>query len=122
MNQPTKKSGAFIELANHARMVLALLKHPRVHILIKLLPILAVVYVIVPADLIPIIPVISAFDDIAILGAAISIFYVLVPSDVIDEINQHLNNKSGTSVNTKIDDQIIDGEFIDIEDEPKSNS
>lgn len=123
MNQPTKKSGAFLELVGHTRMVFELLKHPRVPFLTKLIPLAAIVYVIVPVDLIPFIPVLDAVDDIAILGAALSIFYMLVPRDVVEEIEQRLNGTStGQTAKPKIDDQIIDGEFVEVEDDPRTNS
>lgn len=122
MNPTTKKSGALLELVSHARVVFELLKHPRVHPLLKSIPILAVIYVVVPTDLIPIIPVLSAVDDIAILGTALSIFYILVPSDVIDEINQRLYGPSTQTAKSTIDDQIVDGKFVEIDDDPGSNS
>jgi len=122
MNQPTKKGGAFLELAGHARMVFELLKHPRVPVLTKMIPVLAIVYVIVPTDLIPFIPVLDAVDDIAVLGGAITLFFMLAPRDVIAEIEQRLNGYTEQTAKPKIDDQIIDGEFVEVEDEPKANS
>jgi len=116
MTDSNKKSNALIEVVDHARTVLELIKHPRVNILIKLIPILAVGYVIFPFDFISFIPVLSATDDLAILGVALSLFYVLVPQDVMDEISQKLQRSKPPVEPAKLDDQIIDGEFVDVEE------
>lgn len=116
MTNSNKKSNALIEVVDHARTVLELIKHPRVNIFIKLIPILAIGYIIVPIDLIPYIPVLSATDDLAVLGVALSLFYVLVPQDVLDEINKKLQRSEPEVEPEKINDQIIDGEFVDYEE------
>lgn len=109
------KSNAFVEIVHHARMVFELLRHPNVNILIKAIPLLALIYWIVPTDLIPIIPVVSATDDLVVIGIALSLFYFLVPKQVMEEVDARLH---GNNANRPSSDQdtIIDGYFVEVDE------
>ncbi len=53
----------------------------RVHPLLKLLPVAAIVYLVVPTDLIPLLP----FDDAAVLWLGGSLFVEMCPRGLVDE-------------------------------------
>lgn len=68
-----------------------LLRDPRVPTLMKLIPALAVLYVLSPLDLIPDwIPFIGGLDDIALVGGAISVFLSICNPDLVDEHRRRL--------------------------------
>ncbi|MGE0703280.1 MAG: YkvA family protein [Vicinamibacterales bacterium] len=76
--------GAFWTLLREARLVLRLLREPRVPAAMKLLPGLALLYVLVPVDFIPdLIAVFGQIDDVSLLLAAASIFRRLVPTSLV---------------------------------------
>lgn len=70
-------------------LVWHLTRDPRVPLYIKIVPILAVVYLIVPVDLIPgFLPIIGQLDDLAILTLAIQMCVRLAPQSVVEEYRQ----------------------------------
>lgn len=76
--------GVFRTLLREARLVLRLLREPRVPALMKILPGLALLYVVAPVDVIPdLIAVFGQIDDISLLLAAASLFRRLVPSNLV---------------------------------------
>ena len=79
----------------------------RVRILAKLFPILAIVYVLSPVDLVPelLLGLLGALDDVAILVLGINMLIWLSPPHVIEEYLRELG-----SVKANI---IVDGDVID---------
>jgi len=76
--------GAFWTLLREVRLAFRLLREPRVPALMKLLPGLALLYVLVPVDFIPdLIAVFGQIDDLSLLLAAASLFRRLVPSHLV---------------------------------------
>ncbi len=75
------------DLLQCARLAVQLLRDPRVPALVKLIPLLAVVYVLSPIDLLPdTIPVLTQLDDVAVLLLALRMFLDLAPAEVRSEI------------------------------------
>jgi len=71
-------------LLSHIRLALRLIREPRVPILTKALPLLAVFYVAFPLDFVPdVLPVIGQLDDLAILLTALEIFLRWCPVDAV---------------------------------------
>ncbi len=67
--------GFFIRIRTTIQLVLSLMREPRIHWAIKLIPVAAVAYVLSPVDLIPDFLIgLGQIDDVAILFAAIKIF------------------------------------------------
>jgi len=65
------------------RLAWRLLREPRVPVLAKAVPVLAILYVISPIDVIPdVLPVIGQVDDIGILVLAVKAFLKICPSGV----------------------------------------
>jgi uncharacterized membrane protein YkvA (DUF1232 family) len=68
------------------RLAWGLFMDRRVGAPIKLLPILALIYVLSPLDLLPdIIPVVGWIDDLIVAGGLLMLFFVLAPRGVVLE-------------------------------------
>ena len=106
--------GFFQGLSNRVRLIARLMADNRVNPMLKLLPIGTLIYLVVPTDLMPIIPV----DDAAVLWVGNYLFVELCPPDVVkehwDKITQASNvmdpNESGAAHT-----DVIDAEFHDID-------
>lgn len=73
-------------LLKDGRLVLRLLRDPRVPLYAKAVPGLALLYVLLPIDVVPDwIPVLGQLDDLAALLGAISLFFKLCPPDLLEE-------------------------------------
>jgi uncharacterized membrane protein YkvA (DUF1232 family) len=71
----------FTTLVSHARLAIRLLREPRVPLLTKAVPMLAILYVVSPIDLVPdILPAIGEIDDLTVILAAVAVFLRLCPS------------------------------------------
>jgi uncharacterized membrane protein YkvA (DUF1232 family) len=74
----------FRTLFTHARLAFRLLREPRVATLMKVVPLLAVAYVLSPLDFIPdVIPFVGEVDDLGIVLLAIEGFLRLCPDDAL---------------------------------------
>lgn len=71
-------------LIAHIRVSLRLLREPAVPLLVKALPVAAVLYLVSPLDFIPdIIPVLGQMDDAGVLLLALEAFLKLCPERVV---------------------------------------
>jgi uncharacterized membrane protein YkvA (DUF1232 family) len=71
-------------LLTHARLAFRLVREPRVPLLVKAMPFLAIVYVISPLDFIPdVLPVLGEIDDLVIVLTALQVFLRLCPADAV---------------------------------------
>jgi uncharacterized membrane protein YkvA (DUF1232 family) len=83
---PARGIGFFRSLLEQLRLGWALLTDSRVPLALKVIPIVAVAYLVSPIDLVPdIFPVLGQLDDLGILMAALSMFNSLAPGDVVSE-------------------------------------
>ena len=115
-----KKSGKFIvpsqggamrTFVNRLKLIARLMGDRRVNIFLKVLPLASLGYLILPADLIPVVPFISALDDVAILWIGSTLFVELCPDDVVKEHKRGLeSNLEDTS------DEVVDVEPTDVND------
>ena len=92
MNLLPKRAGAdarrgFRPGLDHIRLAVRLLMDPRVPWYLKILPIAALVYFIVP-DLIP-----TPLDDAVVLMVGVGLFLELAPKDVVEEYRQALQGR-----------------------------
>lgn len=121
-NSLSNRIGFFKGISNEIRLVGKLLADPRVHPLLKLLPIGALIYLVVPTDLMPLIPL----DDAAVVTIGGYLFIELCPQDVVREIRQQiLNSGSAESMPqeedaTTVQGDVIDAEFHEEQDPPDS--
>jgi uncharacterized membrane protein YkvA (DUF1232 family) len=115
-----RKSGKFIvptqggpmrSFIQRLKLIGRLMGDSRVSILLKVLPLASLGYLFLPADLIPVVPFVSALDDAAILWIGSTLFVELCPDDVVKEHQQALeSNLTDTS------DEVVDVEPTDVTD------
>ena len=91
--------GFMENLIRQIRLVLRLLGDSRVNFLLKLLPIGALVYLVMP-DLIPL-----WFDDAAVIGVGTYIFIELCPEHVVEEHRKALWGEGGTSSDAGVESE-----------------
>ena len=106
------QGGAMRSFVNRLKLIARLMGDSRVNIFIKVLPLASLGYLILPADLIPVVPFISALDDVAILWIGSNLFVELCPPDVVKEHMQDLDsNLEDTS------GEVVDVEPTDVNDD-----
>jgi uncharacterized membrane protein YkvA (DUF1232 family) len=112
------QGGVIRNTINQLKLIFRLLSDRRVSALAKLVPIGAIAYFIMPADLLPgiALPGIGALDDAAILWLGSYIFTELCPPEVVEE---HMKALAGSARKDSTGD-VIDAETADVETgEPK---
>jgi uncharacterized membrane protein YkvA (DUF1232 family) len=100
------------EIILNIKLMWLLLSDRRVHFLLKLIPISALIYLISPIDLISgvVLPVIGALDDAAVLWIGTSLFLNLCPEQVVHEHQLAL----GLAVEVKTENEVVDVTARDI--------
>jgi uncharacterized membrane protein YkvA (DUF1232 family) len=105
------QGGAMRSFVQRLKLIGRLMADSRVNIFLKVLPLASLGYLILPADLIPVVPFISALDDVAILWIGSTLFVELCPDDVVKEHMQALESNL-----TDISDDVVDVEPTDVND------
>jgi hypothetical protein len=90
-------------MAKQFQLIIRLLKDKRVHPLIKLLPVLSLVYLIWSPDLL-----FGPIDDTVVIALFIQFFLALVPDEIIDELKMDQEIQESSLAER---DDIIEGEF-----------
>lgn len=98
------KEGFFKDLLSNLHLIFSLMKDKRVNFALKLLPVGALVYLVVPYDLLPVNPV----DDALVIWLGFSMFIELCPDDIVEE---HRAKLKGEVVPTT---DVVEGTFKDI--------
>jgi hypothetical protein len=119
-NVPTKQFnpqslGFFPELVLRVKLILRLLSDSRVNPLIKVLPVFALIYWVVPTDLMPGLP----FDDAAVLWFGGALFLELCPQDVVQEHTNALRLEAERAEalrqqEKKHESSVVDAEFREV--------
>ena len=79
-----QRPGLLSTLVTHARLAVRLLREPRVPLLAKVVPVLAVVYLVSPLDAIPdLIPVLGQLDDLGFVVFALEMCVRICPAAVV---------------------------------------
>ncbi|NMB62332.1 MAG: hypothetical protein GYA18_08340 [Chloroflexi bacterium] len=79
------------------RLTVRLLMDKRIAFYLKLIPIAALVYLVVPFDLI-----IGPIDDTVLLIGAVQLFISLCPAEIVDEHSRFLRNRKETDSSEQI--------------------
>jgi uncharacterized membrane protein YkvA (DUF1232 family) len=120
--------GFWREMWRQARLAWYLVRSPDVPLYLKVLPALAVIYVLLPTDFIPdVFPVIGQLDDITALLVGAKVFIELAPQDVVSRYVQSARQDSAPAASEEegsaeqIQDDpenliVIEGEFDVVED------
>jgi uncharacterized membrane protein YkvA (DUF1232 family) len=90
----TKDEGFWREMWHQVRLVLHLVRDPKVPLYLKLLPLAAVIYVLIPTDFIPdVFPVVGQLDDLTALIVGGKIFIELAPQKVVAQYLESMRQK-----------------------------
>ncbi len=111
---------SFITMSGIPRLLYRLIFDKRVSSKLKLIPILAILYVLLPTDfLLDALPLIGRIDDIFLLVLGIILFLVMVPKEIVRD---HLGTRGKSTLDNEEsdarDEKIIDGEYT-IRDDDK---
>ena len=107
------KGGVFNDLANRIKLIIRLMRDPRVNPLLKLLPVGTLVYLINPFD----IP--GPIDDVAVIWLGTYLFVELCPPEVVQEHMAALKQiVPGEWHDPQADsDEVVDAEFWEKKDD-----
>ncbi|MBN1370789.1 MAG: hypothetical protein JW987_02425 [Anaerolineaceae bacterium] len=107
----TNQGGFFQGISDRARLIIRLMGDKRVSPLIKLLPLGTLVYLVVPTDLMPIVPL----DDAAVIWLGTYLFVELCPPDVVQEHTDNLERARQKDILADNPDAPVSGDVIDAE-------
>ena len=101
------RGGILFDLTQRIKLILRLIRDPRVHPLLKLVPIGSLVYLIFP-DLAP-----GPFDDAAVIWLGAYLFVELCPPEVVQEHMAALNQVVPGEWRdpTQGEDEVVDAEY-----------
>ena len=104
------QGGMLRDFVNRLKLITRLMGDRRVSAFVKLLPLASLAYLFWPWDAIPVIPVIGALDDAAILWIGSTLFLELCPPNVVKEHRTELES------NLDEGGEIVDAESTDVND------
>lgn len=84
MTSLLSRPGLFKTLVSHLRLAMRLIREPRVPWLTKALPLLALLYLISPLDLVPdVVPLLGQIDDATVVLVVLESFLRLAPAGAV---------------------------------------
>ena len=105
------KTGFFGMIYQNLRLIIRLMKDPRVPFYLKVIPVLTLAYLIFPVDLLPVNPI----DDGLVVWLGGYLFIELSPQAVVEEHRKGLQQP--ISVDETVEEaspNVVDGSFRDI--------
>ena len=100
----------FRTLVSHVGLTMRLLREPAVPVLTKVLPFLALLYVISPLDFVPdFLPVLGQLDDLGVVLLALEGFTRLCPTEAVEF------HRAAMAAGRKYDPMPSTGQIIDVE-------
>jgi uncharacterized membrane protein YkvA (DUF1232 family) len=111
----SQQGGVIRNTINQLKLILRLLGDRRVSVLAKLIPVGALAYLIMPADLLPglVLPGIGALDDAALLWLGSYVFTELCPPEVVQE---HMKALTGIKDENDPESNVVEGETTEVND------
>ncbi|MCZ2127718.1 MAG: DUF1232 domain-containing protein [Anaerolineales bacterium] len=106
------RQGAVRNFINQFKLILRLMGDSRVSFLAKIIPLGALAYLVMPADLVPnaVFPVVGVLDDAAVLWLGSFVFTELCPPDVVKEHQQALAQELHAREQNDDDGEIIEAD------------
>jgi uncharacterized membrane protein YkvA (DUF1232 family) len=102
--------GFFREFYSNLKLIFRLLKDKRVNFLLKILPVGALIYLLLPTDIFPLNPL----DDALVIWLGGYLFIELCPQDIVQQHRDALQSSLSDHENKEESpSDVIDGEFID---------
>lgn len=112
-----KRTLRWWEVQKAARLAWRLFRDPHVPLLLKFIPLAAVIYVIFPLDILPdIVPPLGQVDDLTLLLGALYLFIRLCPPEVVARYQEAVSSPSNVS------EEVIEGEWWPVEADKESGS
>ena len=108
--------GVLRDLVLRFKLIVRLMGDSRVNPFIKLIPVVSLVYLFFPFDLIAMVPGVSALDDVALVSLGAYLFIEFCPPDVVEEHMQQLTSNMDVVAGHE---EVIDAETEDLDDEDK---
>lgn len=105
------QGGPMRSFVQRLKLIARLMADSRVNVFVKVLPLASLGYLFLPADLIPVVPFISALDDAAILWIGSTLFVEMCPDDVVKEHMQSIESNLEDA-----SDEVVDVEPTDVND------
>jgi len=106
------KEGFFRDLYQNLRLIVRLVGDSRVNFLLKILPLGAVLYWLIPFDFLPVNPL----DDALVIWLGYALFLELCPDDIVQEHRLAVQqSRSGVEVAEKKSSDVVDGEYKDVQ-------
>ena len=106
-----EKGGVISGLIYQVTLIFRLMRDPRVSPFLKALPIAALIYLLIPIDLLPINPL----DDGLILWIGGALFITLCPSGIVQEHKIEIQNPfSSHKKNGQPSKEVIDAQYKDV--------
>ena len=100
-NSDRHSPGFWMNLLNSFRVAWRLLWDGRVPLSTKIIPVIVVLYILSPIDIIPdFIPVFGQLDDLAILLLGIQAFIAMSPKDLVAAFRAEINGDSSAAGGT----------------------
>jgi len=106
------QGGMLRDFVTRLKLIGRLMADGRVNAFVKLLPLASLAYLIWPWDAIPMIPVIGALDDAAILWIGSTLFVELCPPSVVKEHRDELTSNLGDDTG-----EVVDAESTDVDND-----
>ncbi len=98
-------------------MLFRLMLDRRVPVRLKLIPIAALAYLVLPHDIIPdIVPALGRIDDVAVILLSVLLFLGMAPKDVVSDNIRGRRGKGGRD-GPEGDKPVVDGKYRVISDE-----
>jgi uncharacterized membrane protein YkvA (DUF1232 family) len=117
--QQTRNIGFFKQLWEQMRLGWRLMLDSRVPTKTKVIPLVAVAYVLSPIDLVPdIFPLLGQIDDLGLFFTALSMFINLAPADVVAEHQASLRSEKPYTVSKDREGKVI----IDVKPKNRTTS
>jgi uncharacterized membrane protein YkvA (DUF1232 family) len=98
------------EFIMRLKLLARLMADKRVNPFLKLIPVASLVYLVVPFDFAPIIPL----DDMAVLGLGMYLFIEFCPPEVVEEHMELLHRLPKSSASNSVANQVIEAEFNEV--------
>jgi uncharacterized membrane protein YkvA (DUF1232 family) len=102
------------------RLVWRLLRDRRVSVFTKIIPLLALIYLVSPYDLVgDRIPILGQFDDLIVVGILLLLFIAASPAEVVADLTIGKKIRDMKEQQEKKDGKTVDAEirYVDDEDE-----
>jgi uncharacterized membrane protein YkvA (DUF1232 family) len=98
-------------LVLQARLTIRLLREPGVPLIVKALPLVAILYVVLPLDFVPdVLPIVGQLDDLGVIVIALDAFVRLCPSRAVEFHRRAMTGRRKYSPMPSTGD-VIDVEF-----------